>query len=273
VWSDLAYLEYIFERMGEELFKTIDELMQTINRLLFHQINESTVFQTAILEINTNYLYKTFSYIYEFFEDITGASRGFSAREVFIELKDKCENAIFTKMQDSISTYINLIKDFCPEKAESHHWIMSMLDYINNTAGSLESLLGLQLSCTALFASFQFFAERILNSIKKAEKFNFVFIQCLEKNLIAVGAFMQDSVSCRKVPGLNDALAQLRDFVSLFITNDFESLKDPNAREKKYGRLDMKGLALILEKFKETKGKGPKQKIVLGIAKKLKEIS
>ena len=97
---DLSYLEYIFERTGEELFKTIDELMQAINKLLFAQINESTVLQTAILAINTNYLYKSFSYIYEFFEEVTGASREFSARKVFIELKDKCESSIFSKMQE-----------------------------------------------------------------------------------------------------------------------------------------------------------------------------
>lgn len=274
VWMDLAYLEYIFERTGEELFKTIDELMQSANKLLFQQINESTVLQTAILAINTNFLYKSFSYIYEFFEDVTGASREFSAREVFIELKDKCESAIFSKMQDSISTYINLIRDFCPEKVEAHHWLKNMLEYINNTAGSLETLLGVQLSSTALFASFQYFSSQIINTLKKTDlKFNVIFALCLEKDLNVITLFTQESPLCRKVPGLGDALVEIKEFTSLFVNNDIESLKDQGLREKRYSRLDPKGLALIFEKYKETKGKDPKQKVVLAVAKKLKEIN
>ena len=84
---------------------------------------------------------------------------------------------------------------------------------------------------------------------------------------------MQESLNCRKVPGLNDALAEIREFVSLFINNDIESLKDSNARDAKYPRLDIKSMILILEKFKEVKGKEPKQKIVLAVAKKLKELN
>ena len=273
VYMDLAYLEYIFERTGEELFKTIDELMQSVNKLLFHQINESTVLQTAILAINTNFLYKSFSFIYEHFEEVTGASREFSAREVFIELKDKCESSIFSKMQASIITYINLVKDFSPTAAEAHHWIRDMLNYINNTAGSLEALLGLQLSSTALFASFQFISSQFFNLLKKTDqKFNIFFMLTLEKDLNLITLFMQESQLCRKVPGLNDALAEIREFVNLFVTNSIESLKDTNTRETKYSRLDFKSLPGILEKFKETKGKEPKQKVVLGVAKKLKEL-
>ena len=270
---DLSYLEYIFERTGEELFKTIDELMQAINKLLFAQINESTVLQTAILAINTNYLYKSFSYIYEFFEEVTGASREFSARKVFIELKDKCESSIFSKMQESISTYIRLLKEFSPTTVEPHSWIRDMLNYINNTASSLESLLGLQLSSTALFASFQFISSQLINCLKKTDqKFNIFFIMVLEKDLNLITLFMQESPFCRKVPGLIDALTEIREFISLFINNDIECLKDPNARDTKYSRLDIKSLGLILEKYKETKGKEPKQKIVLAVAKKLKEL-
>jgi hypothetical protein len=179
VWMDLEYLENLFERSGKELFKTIDELMQTVNKILFSQINEATVLQSAILAINTNYLYKSFSFIDGLFENYTGASREFSAREGFIELKDKCENAIFTKMQESISTYIRLLKDFTPEKVEAHHWLKNMLDYINNTAASLESLLGIQMCSTALFASFQFFAKEILVALRKAEKFTVLFVLTL----------------------------------------------------------------------------------------------
>jgi exocyst complex component 6 len=273
VWMDLAYLEYVFERTGEELFKTIDELMQSVNKLLFHQINQSTVLQTAIVAINTNFLYKTFTHIYEFFEEVTGANRVVSAREVFIELKDKCESSIFLKMQESIATYINLLKDFNPTAVEAHSWIRDMLGYINNTAGSLENLLGVQLSSTALFASFQFFSNEFIAILKKTDqKFNIFFILGLEKDLNLINLFMQESIYCRKVPGLNDALGELRELVNLFVNNDFDNLKDQNFRESRYPRLEVKGLATILEKFKETKGKDPKQKNVLSIAKKLKEL-
>lgn len=273
VWMDLAYLEYIFERTGEELFRTIDELMQAVNKLLFHRINESTVLQTAILAINTNYLYKSFSFLYEHFEEVTGASREFSAREVFIELKDKCESAIFSKMQESICTYFNMIKEFAPMTVEAHHWIRDMLNYINNTAGSLESLLGLQLSSTALYASFQYISSRFFNSLKKTDqKFNIFFVMILDKDLNIITLFMQESQFCRKVPGISDALAEIREFVNLFMNDDLECLKDLKAREKKYSRLEIKALPAVLEKFVETKGKGPKKKVVLAVAKKLKEI-
>ena len=273
VWMDLEYLENLFERSGKELFKTIDELMQTVNKILFAQINEATVLQSAILAINTNYLYKSFSFIDGLFENYTGASREFSAREGFIELKDKCENAIFTKMQESISTYIRLLKDFTPDRVEPHHWLKSMLDYINNTAASLESLLGMQMCSTALFASFQYFAKEVLSALRKTEsKFTVLFINCIEKDLSQITLFMQESIHCRKVPGLMDALADLREFVNLFVNNEIELLKDPNARDKKFSRIDLKFIVPILEKFKETKGKEPKQKAVLAVAKKLKEI-
>lgn len=271
VWMDLDYLENLFERSGKELFKTIDELMQTVNKLLFLQINEATVLQSAILAINSNYLYKSFSFIDGLFENYTGASREFSAREGFIELKDKCENAIFTKMQDSILTYIRLIKDFCPDKVENHHWIKNMLDYINNTAASLESLLGMQMCSTALFASFQYFAKEILASLKRTDqKFTMLFVLCLEKDLNLINLFMQESIHCRKVPGLSDALAELREFVNIFINNEIEVLKDPVNRDKKYSRIDVKSIGGILEKYKEVKGKNPKQKVVLSVAKYLK---
>lgn len=271
VWMDLDYLENLFERSGKELFKTIDELMQTVNKLLFLQITEATVLQSAILAINSNYLYKSFSFIDGLFENYTGASREFSAREVFIELKDKCENAIFTKMQDSIQTYIRLIKEFSPEKIENHHWIKNMLDYINNTAASLESLLGMQMCSTALFASFQYFAKEILSALRRTDqKFTIIFIACLEKDLNLISLFMQESLHCRKVPGLSDALGELREFVNIFINNEIEVLKDPVNRDKKYSRIDLKSIGGILEKYKETKGKNPKQKVVLGVAKYLK---
>ena len=176
-------------------------------------------------------------------------------------------------MQASIITYINLVKDFSPAAAEAHHWIRDMLNYINNTAGSLEALLGLQLSSTALFASFQFISSQFFNLLKKTDqKFNIFFMLTLEKDLNLITLFMQESQLCRKVPGLNDALAEIREFVNLFVTNSIESLKDTNTRETKYSRLDFKSLPGILEKFKETKGKEPKQKVVLGVAKKLKEL-
>lgn len=148
-----------------------------------------------------------------------------------------------------------------------------MLNYINNTSESLESLLGSQLSSTALFASFQYISSQFITSIKKADKFTINLILCLEKDLALINLFMQESLNCRKVPGLNDALAEIREFVSLFINNDIESLKDSNARDAKYPRLDIKSMILILEKFKEVKGKEPKQKIVLAVAKKLKELN
>jgi hypothetical protein len=69
-----------------------------------------------------------------------------------------------------------------------------------------------------------------------------------------------------------DALAEIREFVNLFVNNEIEMLKDPGIRDKKFARLDLKSLIPVLEKFKETKGKEPKQKVVIAVAKKLKEV-
>jgi len=120
VWHDLDYLEQITESPGEELFKTIDQMIHKINEQLFEQIKHSTVMQTAILAINANFIYKTFSHVYEYFEDITGASRDFSAREAFMQLKEKCEHSIFLKIQEQVGTYLKMIVDFLPSSPKRH---------------------------------------------------------------------------------------------------------------------------------------------------------
>ena len=93
----------------------------------------------------------------------------------------------------------------------------------------------------------------------------------LDKDMNLISLFIQDSAFCRKIPGLNDALAEIKEFISLFVSNDFDNLKKPGVLEKKYSRLDVKSLPGMLEKFKESKGKEPKQKVVLAAAKKLRK--
>lgn len=273
VWLDFEYLEQIIESPGEELFKTIDQMMQKINELLFEQIKSSTVMQTAVLAINANFLYKTFSHIYEYFEDITGASREFSAREAFMQLKEKCEHSIFIKIQEQINTYLKMIAEFCPLSPRRHPWLEDMLFYIENTAASLEKLLGAQLSSTALLASFQYISTQFIALLNSPTvlKFNIHLIEEMNADICSIEEFISRSTNCSRIPGLVDSLVEIKELVLVFLNDDLEVLKDQSSRDKRYTRLHLDYLVTILEKYKEVKGRTPKQKTAASVAKKLKE--
>ena len=270
VWMDLEYLEDISENPGEELFKTIQCLVRDVNSLIFDQVKSSTVLQTAILAVNATYLYKTFSYICHFFEGVVSYSRDYSTRGAFMELKEHCERSIFEKVQEQVSTYLDMITNLNPQAIQKHHWVSDMLSYVENTSESLQKLLGPQISSTSLLATFQFVSSHLIELLASSQKFNFNLLVELSKDLKEIEDFIKNSASCSSIPGLADSLSEIKQLLSLFLTNDLEILLDQKKRETKYPRLNISYITPILERYREVKGQPPKQKTALNIAKKLK---
>lgn len=72
------------------------------------------------------------------------------------------------------------------------------------------------------------------------------------------------------VPGLKDALMELRVLSDMVVNDKLMNLLDPTFRQNHFQRLTPANLATLLEKYKEVKGKKPGRRAVVSIAKKLK---
>lgn len=269
---NLAYLSDLQDTTDDLLFRNTDRLLHVLSDIITDQTRSVTVLQTGMLAVDVTFLFQALNAYYVKLVEEAGSVKDFSARAAFMQLKDTCEQAIFSKIQDRMRELLGTITDLAPAAAHRHDWVSEALLYLEHTASNLEHLCGQQVAATALVTSIKYISTSLLHMLEVCPKFNSHFI--LELNLVGkeVEDFIAQSPICRETPGLLDSLEDLKQLTNLFITNDLESLLSAQGRQSKYPRLSLQLLVGILERYKEVKGQNPKGSVVKNVLKKLREM-
>lgn len=269
---DMQYLDGISENVGDELFRTIDKMLHVLNDLIYGQVFNSSVLQTAMIAVNATHLYKALASIYEHFEELTGCSREFSARAAFIQLKEQCEQAIFQKLHEKVDSYLKLLTDFCPAVAKRHDWFDELLYYLENTTINLEKLCGSHFSSTVLLSNFQHLSSKIISilSDKSLAKISYNFYYSLNEDIRAIERYISNSMVCGRIPGISETFSELKEIVAVIVNDELNMLLDNSMRQFKYWKINIPLLTILLEKYREVKGKKPKKSTARSVAKKLK---
>jgi len=270
---NLSYLSDLQETTDDLLFRNTDRLLHVLSDIITDQTRTVTVLQTGMLAVDVTFLFQALNAYYVRLVEEAGSVKDFSARSAFLQLKDTCEQAIFSKIQERVRELLGTITDLTPTAAHRHDWVPEALLYLEHTASNLEHLCGQQVAATALVTSIKYISTALLRMLENCVKFNSHFI--LELNLVGkeIEDFISQSAICRETPGLMDSLEDLKQLTNLFITNDLDSLLSVQGRQSKYPRLSLQLLVGILERYKEVKGLNPKGSVVKSVLKKLKELT
>lgn len=269
---NLAYLADLQETTDDLLFRNTDRLLHVLSEIITEQTKSVTVLQTGMLAVDVTFLFQALNAYYVRLVEETGSVKDFSARAAFMQLKDTCEQAIFSKIQARIRDFLGTIGELMPPAAKRHEWVSEAMMYLEHTAGNMERLCGQQVAATALVTSVKFISTSLIHLLETCTKFNSFFI--LELNFVGkdIETYISQSQICRETPGLMDSLEDLKQLTNLFITNDLESLLHAHVRQGKYPRLQLQMLIGILERYKEAKGQNPKASTVKSVLKRLKEM-
>ncbi|CDW87391.1 exocyst complex component 6 isoform 2 [Stylonychia lemnae] len=265
--ADKADFTIAYSSCDRILCRTIELLSEHF----FHK-NKFTILQRAQFCSNLHYFLQSFGFFkkivfqlanqgaYNFNKDIYGFQ--FSSENIMNHFKIKCEESIFTELRQKINDFLSIFEGlpWRPKKPDgnNHEFVEDLVLFLRSTIVNLD-YQNKELAKQCYLTTFQHLSARITEVLANSKTISQInqagFINLYQDYLYLTKFAKEQMVDNQQM--FEIGMGELQQLISLFTESQVElgvkEILDDDLYRKKYSKINLRKLVLILEKFKDDK--------------------
>ncbi|KAJ1295604.1 hypothetical protein BS78_01G235600 [Paspalum vaginatum] len=189
---------------------------------------------------------------------------GLTARAVLKASRNAAYNGLVTLVNSKIDefmlqlTSINWTVEETPEHANDY--MNEVIIYLHEVVSSGQQIVPRDVLYKVVSGALSHISDSIITVLlsDRVKRFNANAIAGIDIDLKVLEGFADDAYrmtglsDLRKEKSFRDCLIEMRQLINLLLSNQPESFVNPVTREKDYGSLDHKKVAIICDKFKDA---------------------
>ncbi|TNV74389.1 hypothetical protein FGO68_gene683 [Halteria grandinella] len=287
--SCLDFWQYLLADKGDFAlaYASCDRLMLRLGQLLsayfFHGQTSLTILQRAQFCTNVQYLMKAMQNshrrrIYEGVNqgayNLTDAQGyGFQGEQVLQQLRAKGEESIATELRQKLNDFLTIVEglQWRPKKFNNTHhadYIDDMLAYLRSTV----SCLPVDLQRPSYTIAFSHIGSKLSELLAQSKSIQSINQQGLINLSLDLSELSTACLSSHLDPDV--CLGECTQLCDLLLHSDVKEVLDDEVYRKKYSRINLRKLVLVLEKYKNDKVEGVGAKVAgnSGLDERLKRV-
>eukprot|EP00743_Colponemidia_sp_Colp-15_P005838 GILK01006273.1.p1 GENE.GILK01006273.1~~GILK01006273.1.p1 ORF type:complete len:952 (-),score=178.29 GILK01006273.1:34-2889(-) len=244
--------------IDDHLWKSTDKLLfsvvQEVSAPL--KISQTGLNQVAQVLVNVMYLHHTCNVVQSL---LTGGiskqnmKRELSAKEAFLQVRGRCEDAIYEVLRSKIDDFISLAGglSWTPNNinAYPHDFVSDLVIFFTTTMQSLRYLPANVVSASYFFGC-KHASKAFIDTLTgpTVGRWNILAMYNLQLDI----ALLEDFADTCGISGLRECFLEARQLVDLIVGGEIEQILDPNIRQLHFSRVNLSKLLIILDKFREV---------------------
>ncbi|KAL6883442.1 hypothetical protein ACP4OV_010856 [Aristida adscensionis] len=189
---------------------------------------------------------------------------GLTARAVLKASQNAAYNGLITLVNSKIDEFMLLLTsiNWTMEEAPEHanDYMNEVLIYLHTVVSSGQQILSKEALYKVVSGALSHISDSIMTVFlsDRVKRFNANAVAGIDIDLKMLEKFADERYQStglsdlRKETSFKDCLIEARQLINLLVSNQPESFMNPAIREKNYGSLDQKKVAIICEKFRDA---------------------